>query len=244
MRLEDRGCVEGSGVTHSTRRGRFDDVRASCEVVFPDSDFESSMLAAGDSFERDVEGDQTIEQRGLAIEMTLAKATAFDLFPSVFEQTEPEQRSENPGLHRFHVGVGEEVDEGALVNRLLFALGLVFDKPQRLLPDCFRQAGFCGQAFDAEVFVESLFVPSFMRAQRRLSWPAFIIVALHAHCDKLFFAVDVTMPAENLPTDAGLIVADAFGGAIIRDAPVHRITGATRPLCFGSRASAQTDSIC
>jgi hypothetical protein len=36
------------------------------------------------------------------------------------------------------------------------------------------------------------------------------------------------MPAENLPADAGLIVADAFGGAIIRDAPLHRLAGATR----------------
>ena len=35
-------------------------------------------------------------------------------------------------------------------------------------------------------------------------------------------------PAENLPADAGLIVADAFGGAIIRDAPLHRLAGATR----------------
>lgn len=32
----------------------------------------------------------------------------------------------------------------------------------------------------------------------------------------LFFAVDGAMPAERLPADAGLIVADAFGGAIIR----------------------------
>jgi len=49
-----------------------------------------------------------------------------------------------------------------------------------------------------------------------------------AHCDKLFFAVDLTMPQELLPADAGLIVADAFGGAILRDAPLHRLAGATR----------------
>ncbi len=49
-----------------------------------------------------------------------------------------------------------------------------------------------------------------------------------AHCDKLFFAVDLAMPAQDLPDDAGLIVADAFGGAIIRDAPLHKLAGATR----------------
>jgi hypothetical protein len=54
-------------------------------------------------------------------------------------------------------------------------------------------------------------------------WPDY-----RAHCDKLFFAVDVDMPATRMPADAGLIVADAFGGAIIRDAPLHRLAGATR----------------
>jgi hypothetical protein len=49
-----------------------------------------------------------------------------------------------------------------------------------------------------------------------------------AHCDKLFFAVDVAMPSDCLRADAGLIVADAFGGTIIRDAPIHRLAGATR----------------
>jgi hypothetical protein len=54
-------------------------------------------------------------------------------------------------------------------------------------------------------------------------WPDY-----RAHCDKLFFAVDMAMPAENLPADTGLIVADAFGGAIVRDAPLHRLAAATR----------------
>ncbi len=49
-----------------------------------------------------------------------------------------------------------------------------------------------------------------------------------ARIAKLFFAVDIAMPSECLPADAGLIVADAFGGAIIRDAPLHRLARATR----------------
>jgi hypothetical protein len=49
-----------------------------------------------------------------------------------------------------------------------------------------------------------------------------------AHCDRLFFAVDAAMPGDLMPEDAGLIVADAFGGAILRDAPLHRLAGPTR----------------
>jgi hypothetical protein len=72
------------------------------------------------------------------------------------------------------------------------------------------------------------------RADRK--WPDY-----RAHCDKLFFAVDIAMAAECLRADAGLIVADAFGGAIIRDAPLHRWQEqAGAAFCFDSRASART----
>jgi len=48
------------------------------------------------------------------------------------------------------------------------------------------------------------------------------------HCDRLFFATALHVPPEIFPADAGLIIADAFGGAIERDAPVHRLAAATR----------------
>ena len=35
------------------------------------------------------------------------------------------------------------------------------------------------------------------------------------HCDRLFFATIVDVPCEIFPPDAGLIVADAFGAAIV-----------------------------
>lgn len=47
-------------------------------------------------------------------------------------------------------------------------------------------------------------------------------------CDRLFFAVPVDFPAEMLPEETGIIVADAFGAAIVRDAPEHRLAGARR----------------
>jgi len=48
------------------------------------------------------------------------------------------------------------------------------------------------------------------------------------HCDRLFFATVVDVPREIFPTDAGLIVADAFGASIIGEAPEHRLAAPTR----------------
>ncbi len=48
------------------------------------------------------------------------------------------------------------------------------------------------------------------------------------HCDRLFFATVVEVPAEIFPSDAGLIVADAFGASMLNDAPEHRLPAATR----------------
>lgn len=49
-----------------------------------------------------------------------------------------------------------------------------------------------------------------------------------AHCDRLFFAIPVTMPVAIMPDEAGLIVADACGAAMVRDAVPHRLAPATR----------------
>jgi hypothetical protein len=48
------------------------------------------------------------------------------------------------------------------------------------------------------------------------------------HCDRLFFATHTGVPAEIFPADAGLILADGYGAAVIREAPEHRLAGATR----------------
>lgn len=48
------------------------------------------------------------------------------------------------------------------------------------------------------------------------------------HCDRLFFATVIDVPREIFPLDAGLIVADAFGAAILNEAPEHRVAAATR----------------
>jgi len=49
-----------------------------------------------------------------------------------------------------------------------------------------------------------------------------------AHCDRLSFAFPPDMDADLFPADAGLIVADAHGAEILREAPDHRLAAATR----------------
>jgi hypothetical protein len=47
-------------------------------------------------------------------------------------------------------------------------------------------------------------------------------------CDRLFFATHADVPLAIFPQDAGLILADGFGGDFLRQAPEHRLTGARR----------------
>jgi hypothetical protein len=47
-------------------------------------------------------------------------------------------------------------------------------------------------------------------------------------CDAFWFAVPPDFPREVLPEDAGLIVADGFGGAVLRPAAVSPLAPARR----------------
>lgn len=48
------------------------------------------------------------------------------------------------------------------------------------------------------------------------------------YCDRLYFAVKPGFPVEILPQDAGLILADRFGGDIVREAPETKLAGSRR----------------
>lgn len=54
-------------------------------------------------------------------------------------------------------------------------------------------------------------------------WPEY-----QPFCDAFFFAVGHEFPQDLIPEEAGLIIADQFGGAIIRDAPETPLNGARR----------------
>jgi len=48
------------------------------------------------------------------------------------------------------------------------------------------------------------------------------------HCDGLLFATSPAVPEVIFPPDAGLIVADPYGGSLIRPAPACPLPSATR----------------
>ena len=56
-----------------------------------------------------------------------------------------------------------------------------------------------------------------------LKWPEY-----QPYCDAFAFAVAPEFPREILPDEPGLIVADGFGGAILREAPVATLAGGRR----------------
>lgn len=49
-----------------------------------------------------------------------------------------------------------------------------------------------------------------------------------AFCDRLFFAVAPDFPVGILPEDTGLLLADAFGAALVREAPRHPVAANVR----------------
>jgi hypothetical protein len=77
------------------------------------------------------------------------------------------------------------------------------------------------------------------RADRK--WPGY-----RDFCDRFFFAVPADFPHELLPQDAGIVLADAHGAAMLRGAPTHRLAGARRKavmLRFAHMAAARLHTL-
>jgi hypothetical protein len=64
-----------------------------------------------------------------------------------------------------------------------------------------------------------------------------------ACCDRLYFAIPAEAPAEIMPEEAGLIVADAYGAEIVREAPPRTIAPATRRAVLLRFAQAAADRL-
>jgi hypothetical protein len=56
-----------------------------------------------------------------------------------------------------------------------------------------------------------------------MKWPDYV-----AHCDMFYFAVPPDFPQERVPAETGLIVADRYGGVILRPGPSLALAGARR----------------
>jgi len=66
------------------------------------------------------------------------------------------------------------------------------------------------------------------------------------YCDAFAFAVAPEFPREVLPPEPGLIVADGFGGAVLREAPVAPLAGARRKaltIAFGRLAALRAGGV-
>ena len=85
-----------------------------------------------------------------------------------------------------------------------------------------RRADVAGVSDSGEIWiVEIKSCPEDFRTDQK--WPEY-----REFCDRLFFAVAPGFPREVLPADAGLIIADRYGGEILRAAPEHKLAGARR----------------
>ena len=76
-------------------------------------------------------------------------------------------------------------------------------------------------------------------------WPEYL-----DYCDSYFFAVAEDFPKDILPQDVGLIVADAYSAAILRDSPPFSLNGSRRKTLVlqfaqvaGRRLAALSDPI-
>lgn len=54
-------------------------------------------------------------------------------------------------------------------------------------------------------------------------WPEY-----RDYCDRLYFAVSSRFPHDLIPDEAGLIIADGFGAAVVRESPHEPLAAARR----------------
>ena len=85
-----------------------------------------------------------------------------------------------------------------------------------------RRADIAAVAASGEIWIVEIksSVEDFRTDQK---WPEY-----RDYCDRLFFAVAPAFPREILPADTGLVIADRYGGEIVRAAPEHKLAGARR----------------
>jgi hypothetical protein len=68
-------------------------------------------------------------------------------------------------------------------------------------------------------------------------WPEYA-----PYCDRFYFAVDCDFPQDHIPGEAGLLVCDGFGGAVLREcspAPLNAARRKAVTLSFARLAAAR-----
>lgn len=124
------------------------------------------------------------------------------------------------------------------VGRVLVSLGLV-SVPELSLPNG-RRADIVALSDKGDFWIVEIksSIEDFRADQK---WPEY-----WDYCDRLFFAVTPSFPQEVLPREAGVIVADRYGGEIVRPVEETRMPPHRRrvmALRFGRVAAARLQSL-
>lgn len=116
--------------------------------------------------------------------------------------------------------------------------------PARTLAVCRAAARFCAQRGWAPV--REMPLPNGRRADLLALLPdgGFVVVEVKScardfladakwpeyrdFCDRLYFAVDLDFPAELLPAEVGLLVAEGPEATMVREAPCHKLAPSRR----------------
>jgi hypothetical protein len=122
--------------------------------------------------------------------------------------------------------------------RLLLTLGLSCISELPLASG--RRADLVAIGGDGEIWIVEIksSVTDFRVDQK---WPDY-----RMHCDRLFFATAAHVPLDIFPAETGLIVADSYGGELVREAPEHRLHASTRKavmLAFARAAALRLQSL-
>lgn len=93
--------------------------------------------------------------------------------------------------------------------------------PELILPSG-RRADLVGLGPTGEILIIEI-KSSIEDFRADCKWPDYL-----AHADRFYFATSLSVPADIFPENAGLMVADAYGAEILREAPVARIHAGIR----------------
>ena len=104
--------------------------------------------------------------------------------------------------------------------RLLLDLG-VSAIPEFTLP-CGRRADLAGLGRKGEVVIVEV-KSGIADFRADMKWPEY-----YDWCDRFYFAVSERFPSDVLPEQTGLIIADGFGGAVVRESPIQTLAPARR----------------
>ncbi len=95
--------------------------------------------------------------------------------------------------------------------------------PELTLPN-YRRADLLAVGPRGEIWIIEI-KSSLTDFQTDKKWPEYL-----DYCDSFFFAVEPAFPVDRLPEACGLILADAYGGEIVRPAPVAKLPAARRTV--------------